>query len=143
MAQGVFEDLLRREDFNGEVSVDSAGTTAYHIGEPPDPRARRSAAERGVSLDSQRARRVTPEDCERFDYIVVMDEDNYRLVSDLCQDPTKVRLFMDFASEASSSEIPDPYYAGEEGFESALDMIEAASRGLLEDIRNRRPESSA
>lgn len=141
MAQGVFEDLLRRESLDGKLEVDSAGTTAYHLGEPPDPRARRSAARRGISLDSQRARRVTPEDCERFDYILVMDEDNYRLVSSLCQDRAKVKLFMDFASDAPTNEIPDPYYAGEEGFELALDMIEAASQGLLEDIRGRRLES--
>jgi protein-tyrosine phosphatase len=141
MAQGVFEDLLRRENLAGEVEVDSAGTTSYHIGEPPDPRARRSAARRGLSLDDQRSRRVTPEDCERFDYVLGMDEENYRVVSGLCRGRAEVRLFMDFAPGSSETEIPDPYYAGGEGFEVALDMIEAAARGLLEDIRDRRLES--
>lgn len=141
MAQGVFEDLLRCEGFDREVAVDSAGTTSYHIGEPPDPRACRRAAQRGLSLEDQRARRVTSEDCDNFDYVLAMDEDNYRAVSNLCQGRAEVRLFMDFAPGTPGNEIPDPYYAGDEGFEVALDMIEAASRGLLEDIRNRRLES--
>ena len=74
VAQGVFEEIVRREGLTGEVEADSAGTHGYyHAGEPPDPRARRRAAKRGIDISSQRARRITPEDCQKFDYILFMD----------------------------------------------------------------------
>ena len=136
LAQGVFEDVLRREGLENEVFVDSAGTGSWHVGEPPDERAQRSARLRGLDLSSQRARRLRPEDCERFDYILFMDEENRRLVEPLCKGGTaEVRLFLDYAPEFPQREIPDPYYGGREGFELVMDLVEAASEGLLEDIR--------
>ena len=138
LAQGVFEDVLRREGLENEVFVDSAGTGSWHVGEPPDERAQRSARLRGLDLSSQRARRLRPEDCERFDYILFMDEENRRLVKPLCKGGTaEVRLFLDYAPEFPQREIPDPYYGGREGFELVMDLVEAASEGLLEDIRRR------
>lgn len=138
LAQGVFEDVLRREGLENKVFVDSAGTGSWHVGEPPDERAQRSARLRGLDLGSQRARRLRPEDCGRFDYILFMDEENRRLVEPLCKDGTaEVRLFLDYAPEFPQREIPDPYYGGREGFELVMDLVEAASEGLLEDIRRR------
>ena len=135
LAQGVFENVLRREGLEGEVFVDSAGTGAWHVGEPPDERAQRSASSRGLDLGSQRARRIAPEDCESFDYILTMDEDNYRMVSSLCRGSAVVRPFLDFAEDSPEREVPDPFYGGPEGFEHVLDLVEEASEGLLEDIR--------
>ncbi len=138
LAQGVFEDVLRREGLENEVFVDSAGTGSWHVGEPPDERAQRSARLRGLDLSSQRARRLRPEDCERFDYILFMDEENRRLVEPLCKGGTaEVRLFLDYATDLPQREIPDPYYGGRDGFELVMDLVEAASEGLLEDIRRR------
>ncbi len=138
LAQGVFEDVLQREGLENEVFVDSAGTGSWHVGEPPDERAQRSARLRGLDLSSQRARRLRPEDCERFDYILFMDEENRRLVEPLCKGGTaEVRLFLDYAPEFPQREIPDPYYGGRDGFELVMDLVEAASEGLLEDIRRR------
>jgi protein-tyrosine phosphatase len=137
LAQGVFEDVLRREGLEDEVFVDSAGTGDWHVGSPPDERAQRSASLRGLDLSSQRARRITPEDCHNFDYILTMDEDNYRIVSSLCKGSAVVRPFLDFATDSPEREVPDPYYGGPDGFEHVLDLVEEASEGLLEDIRRR------
>jgi protein-tyrosine phosphatase len=137
LAQGVFEDVLRRESLEGEVEVDSAGTGSWHVGSPPDERALSAASLRGLDISSQRARRITPEDCQNFDYILTMDEENYYMVSSLCRGSAVVRPFLDFAADSPEREVPDPYYGGPEGFERVLDLVEEASEGLLEDIRGR------
>ncbi len=137
IAQGVFENVLRREGLEDRVSVDSAGTGAWHVGSPPDERARRSAGLRGIDLSSQRARRISPDDCETFDYVLTMDEENYRTVAALCRGSAVVRPFLDFATDSPEREVPDPYYGGPEGFEHVLDLVEEASEGLLADIRER------
>lgn len=138
LAQGVFEGVLRREGLGGEVFVDSAGTGSWHVGSPPDERAQRSASLRGVDLSSQRARRIVPDDCRSFDYVLTMDEENYQMVAALCREGgAEVRPFLDYASKRSESEVPDPFYGGPEGFEHVLDLVEEASEGLLEDIRRR------
>lgn len=142
LAQGVFEEVLRREGLQDVVFVDSAGTGSWHVGSPPDERAQRSARLRGMDLSSQRARRLAPEDCDRFDYILTMDEENYRAASALCRrGGAEVRPFMDYAPERPESEIPDPFHGGPEGFERVLDLIEAASEGLLEEIKKKHSTS--
>ncbi len=138
VAQGVFENAARREGLADEITVDSAGTHGfYHAGEPPDPRAQESVLARGIDISGQRARLLDPEDCQRFDYILTMDEENYRAVSALCRGNALVRPFLDFATSSSEREVPDPYYGGPDGFERVLELIEEASEGLLDDIRRR------
>ncbi len=143
LAQGVFENVLRREGLEDKVFVDSAGTHAfYHDGEPPDPRAQRSAEARGLRISGQRARMIEPGDCQTFDYVLVADEGNLRTVRGLCRNNSdKVRLFLDYASRLPETEIPDPYYGGPDGFEHAMDLIEEASEGLLADILERHLKS--
>jgi protein-tyrosine phosphatase len=136
LAQGVFEGVLRCEELEGEVFVDSAGTGRWHVGEPPDERALSAASLRGLDISAQRARQLRPEDCETFDYILTMDEENYRTVCSLCRGSAVVRPFLDFA-DSPEREVPDPYYGGPDGFERVLDLVEKASEGLLEDIRER------
>lgn len=138
LAQGVFETLVRREGLEGEIFVDSAGTHSYHVGRAPDPRAQESARRRGLDLGSQRARRIQPEDCEEFDYVVTMDEENYRAVEALCRGGgAEVRPFLDFAAARVGTEVPDPFYGGPEGFEHVVDLVEEASEGLLEEIKKK------
>jgi protein-tyrosine phosphatase len=138
LAQGVFEDLVRREGLEDEVFVDSAGTGSWHVGHPPDERAQRSARSRGLDLSTQRARRVTPDDCRDFDYVMTMDEENYRAVSALCREGgADVRSFLDYAPDHPETEVPDPYYGGPDGFEHVLNLVEEASEGLLEEIKER------
>ena len=137
MAQGLFEDVLRREGLEDEVFVDSAGTGSWHVGSPPDNRAQRSAFARGLDLSAQRARQISPEDCEEFDYVLTMDEQNYRTVASLCGGRAVVRPFLDFAPHFPEREVPDPYGGDPDAFERVLDLVEEASEGLLDDIRDR------
>jgi protein-tyrosine phosphatase len=137
LAQGVFEGVLRREGLEAEVFVDSAGTGHWHVGSPPDNRAMDAAALRGVDIGSQRARRITPDDCQNFDYVLTMDEYNYHTVATLCRGRAMVRPFLDFATDSPEREVPDPYSGGPDEFEHVLDLVEEASEGLLDDIRQR------
>lgn len=124
---------------DAEIQSDSAGTHAYHSGEPADRRAQAAAARRGFSLDGIRARRVRDDDFDRFDYILAMDEDNLMVLQDRAPDEqrNKVKLFLEFAESRRENEVPDPYYGGSAGFERVLDLVEEASRGLLETLRSR------
>ncbi len=138
LAQGVFENVLRREGLEDEVFVDSAGTGSWHVGHPPDERAQSSAGLRELDISTQRARRIEPNDCQSFDYILTMDEENYRAVAALCRGGSAVvRPFLGFASDSAEAEVPDPFYGGPQGFERVLDLVEEASEGLLEDICQR------
>src|SRR5918992_229990 len=123
IAQGVFENVLRREGLKEEVFVDSAGTGNWHVGSPPDERARRGAGLRGLDLGARRARQVSPaEDCDDFDYVLTMDEENYRAVSALCEGSAVVRPFLDFAPHSPVREVPDPYGGTPDAFEHVLDL---------------------
>jgi protein-tyrosine phosphatase len=138
LAQGVFENALGREGLEDAVFVDSAGTGAWHVGHPPDERAQRSAGLRGLDLSTQRARRVTLDDCQSFDYILTMDEENYRAVAALCREGSaEVRPFLDYTPNRAEREIPDPFYGGPEGFEYVLDLVEEVSEGLLKEIKEK------
>lgn len=140
MAQGVFEDVLRREGLEEEVVADSAGTTPFHVGWEPDSRARKTASARGISLDSQRARQIQAQDLREFDYVLVMDLGNYEDVLLLAGDErarADFGMFLDYAPDIPDEEVPDPYYGAGDGFERAMDLAEAASEGLVQDIRRR------
>ncbi len=136
-AQGVFAHLVAEAGLEGEIAVDSAGTHAYHLGEPPDRRAAAAAARRAIDLGEQRARQVEAADFATFDYILAMDRSNLADLEALCPPEyrDRLRLFLDFAIGLPEDEVPDPYYGGQGGFERVLDLVEAAARGLLEHIR--------
>ncbi len=137
-AEGVFRYHAEQAGEAECLYIDSAGTHAYHVGEPPDRRARAAAERRGMTLDNIYARRVTTEDFERFDYIIAMDEDNLTRLHDESPEEHrgKLRLFLEFA-DGDEREVPDPYYGGAAGFERVLDLVEAASRGLLETLSHK------
>jgi protein-tyrosine phosphatase len=132
---------VREAGLSERIRIDSAGTHAYHIGNPPDERTQRSALRRGYDLSTQRARKVEAQDFTRFDYVLAMDEDNLAILQRLRaqagtnSEPAQLSLMMDFAAdEGYAHEVPDPYYGGESGFERVLDMLEAATEGLLQQI---------
>jgi protein-tyrosine phosphatase len=130
-AEGVFRHLVAQAGREPEFHIDSAGTHGYHVGHPPDSRMRAAAADRGYLLDST-ARRLSVEDFEDFDLIVVMDEDNFANVSAV--DPgsgARVVRMCDYCGTEEASEVPDPYYGGSAGFERVLDILEDACTGLL------------
>lgn len=136
-AEAVFRKYIEDADLLDVVLIDSAGTHAYHIGNPPDQRSTRLAAERGYRLDVLRARQISESDIEQFDYVLAMDQDNLSILKQLAPDHLrdKPQLFMSFAPDYGLSEVPDPYYGGAKGFEQVLDMVEEACAGLIQSIR--------
>jgi len=138
-AEGVFRKHLAEAGLEERVGVDSAGTHAYHVGEAPDPRAQRAAALREVDLSPLRARRAAAIDFERFDYIIAMDRENLSSLQAICPpgQEHKLRLFLSYAEHFGTEDVPDPYYGGAAGFDRVLDMVEAASAGLLETLREK------
>lgn len=138
-AHGVFESQVNKQGLVADIEVDSAGTHAYHVGEPPDQRASQTATKRGYDLSYIRARRVEMSDFEYFDYILAMDEDNYSILMSMAPNPNKnkVKLFLEYAPGRNETEVPDPYYGGARGFEHVLNLVEDASQGLLEAIRDK------
>jgi len=135
-AEGVFRHALQALDYPS-IEMDSAGTHDYHTGEPPDRRAIAAAQRRGIDLSSLRARTVADEDFARFDWILAMDRDNLDLLQRRA--PAKyherIKLVMEFAPDAYTREVPDPYYGGTKGFEEVLDLLEQAAQGLLRELQ--------
>jgi protein-tyrosine phosphatase len=148
-AEGVFRHQVREAGLQALVHIESAGTHDYHVGECPDDRAIRAAMRRGYDLSAQRARHLRDADFEAFDHLLAMDRGHLAILlrRSPAQHRGKIRLFMDHAPQFSDREVPDPYYGSAADFEHVLDMVEAASRGLLEHIRPRlavaaRPEQT-
>jgi protein-tyrosine phosphatase len=135
-AEGVMRRLL--EDEGLDVEIDSAGTGGWHAGEPPDERATLAARRRGVTLEGA-ARQVRPEDFRRFDLLIALDRSNLRELLARAPDEEaaeKVRLLREFDPAADGDfDVPDPYYGGDRGFETVLDMVDAACRGLIDELR--------
>jgi len=128
-AEGVLRRLAEME--NVKIHVESRGTHDYHVGDPPDERAQEHAKRRGYDLSAQRAKQLGKRDFEEFDLVLAMDRGHLRILQRLCpqQHARKVRLFL------QEADVPDPYYGGPEGFEQVLDLVEAACRGLLDEMR--------
>ena len=136
-AEAVFRKLAGDAGLGETVRADSAGTHGYHVGEPPDLRAQVAAARRGYDLSGLRARKLEPGDFDRFDLLLAMDRGHYSELQSMgrISSPAKFRLMMSYARRFREEEVPDPYYGGPQGFERVLDMLEDASQGLLESLR--------
>ena len=137
MAEGVLRRALQDAGLDRWVSVDSAGTHSYHIGDPPDPRAQGTARLRGVSIGNLRGRQVADVDFEKFDYILAMDGSNLATLKRRApaRSQHKLRLFLSFSRKYPNLDVPDPYYGGPQGFEGVMDMIEDGVAGLLKELR--------
>ncbi|MEO7387084.1 MAG: low molecular weight protein-tyrosine-phosphatase [Gammaproteobacteria bacterium] len=136
MAEGVLRQRVTERELSVPVEIDSAGTHGYHQDAPPDPRARAATLRRGVDISGLRARRVIPQDFERFDLIVAMDDDNVSALLEMAAEEyrPKVRLLLEFAADGGGRSVPDPYYGGVLGFERVLDLVEEAMAGLLDEL---------
>ena len=134
-AEGVFRQLTVSKATQG-IEIDSAGTSDWHIGSPPDNRARQAAIQRGIDLGDMRGRQIQDLDFEKFDYIIAMDHANLRDLISQAPDQYqhKLHLFLSFADRTDIEEVPDPYYGGANGFDQVIDLIEHASEGLLNHI---------
>jgi protein-tyrosine phosphatase len=139
-AEAVMRDLVRREGLEGRIEIDSAGTGGWHVGEPPDARAAAAARARGIVMEGA-ARQVRPADFDRYDLLLAADRENLaalRAVAPDAEAAAKVRLLREFDRAALAGgdlDVPDPYYGGAAGFEDVLDLVEAACRGLVDQLR--------
>jgi protein-tyrosine phosphatase len=139
-AEGVMRHLVREEGLEDAIEIDSAGTGGWHVGAPPDERATAAARRRQIALDGA-ARKFSPGDFDRYDLILAMDEENRRDLLALAPDDdarVKVRLLREFDPDSAGSadlDVPDPYYGGDDGFDHVLDLVDAATRGLLARLR--------
>lgn len=146
-AHAVFEQLVFDAGLQNAIVVDSAGTGAYHIGEPPDARSAATAQRKNYDMSAQRARQVEARDFAEFDYLLAMDYQNLTALQNRCPDiyDHKPRTFLEFADAAKAAddrlrklivagEVPDPYYSGNDGFELVLELVELAAEGLLRHI---------
>ncbi len=137
-AEGYFQHIVKQAGLEDKIKTDSAGTHAYHIGSPPDNRAQAAATKRGINLSTLRGRKIEPADFKKFDYVLAMDDSNYTDLEDVAGGTVdNLYMFLKFAEHFSETEVPDPYYGGDQGFEHVLDLIEDASQGLLSDIKVR------
>jgi protein-tyrosine phosphatase len=139
MAEGVFRRVVAEEGLAHRFVIDSAGLGDWHIGQAPDHRAQRAARSRGIDISDQTARQVVDEDFDRFDLLLVMDGSNYAELKARAphQAHDKIRPFLDYAPHAGTKDVPDPFFGGAAGFEEALDLIEAAARGLLVSLTDK------
>lgn len=141
-AEGIMLHLVRSEGLEHHFSIESAGTGAYHVGEPPDPRSFATAKARGVHLPSV-ARQFVHADFERFDLVLAMDEDNRKNLLRLSPDPghqAKVKRLRSFDPRTpEGANVPDPYYGAGDGFETVFEICDAACRGLLAELRKSLP----
>ncbi len=138
-AEGVMAKLLRDSGYADRITIDSAGTGAWHAGELPDPRTRAAAAKRGFEL-THRARQFTRHDLDQFDYVIAMDRENLRHLTTLAGTRAHpvIRLLRSYDPTApAGAEVPDPYSGGDEGFEKVLDQCQRACEGLLSHVRER------
>lgn len=138
-AQGVFRKMVGDAGLADTVQVESAGTHAYHVGEPPDVRAQQAAMKRGYEIADLRARQVALDDFRDADLILAMDWENLAILQQQCPRAYKhkLHLLMRFAGEHDAATVPDPYYGGPEGFNTVLDYVEDACQGLLDVVRRR------
>ena len=133
-AEGISQSLIRRAGFESRISVDSAGTVGFNVGKLADSRMRAAAQRRGVELQSQ-ARKLVPADLESFDWVIAMDRENFADILRLGESPrASVKLLSDFLGDEWPVDVPDPYYGGEAGFETVLDMLEVACPVILEEL---------
>jgi protein-tyrosine phosphatase len=139
-AEGVFRKLVEDRGLAAAFQIDSAGTSGWHRGEPPDPRSQQEALRHGIDLSRQRSRPVLPQDFQQFDYIVAMDSANLHELRKRCPANLQTRLhrLTAFAPDLGINDVPDPYYGGEKGFEAVFNIVRAGAEGLLEAIERDR-----
>jgi len=136
-AEGVFRHIVRKAGLDEQMTVDSAGTDTYHVGEHPDPRSAQAARARGIEIGYLLSRQVRIADFDEFDLILAMDAGHLHQLTRMAPPGTgnRIRLFLNYAPGAPKREVPDPYYGEGYHFDEVLDLVEAGAEGLLADIR--------
>lgn len=136
MAEGIFSNLVLQEKVSEQFFIDSAGTGAWHEGDPPDSRAIAKMAQKGIDISSQLSRPLNEIDFKDFDFIFAMDHDNLKKTRARAPEHTlhKIHLFMDY-SLGEDTDVPDPYYDHGDGFEIVYDMLGDACASLLDKLK--------
>ena len=137
-AEAIFINLLEKKGLTDGFIVDSAGTGSWHIGKKADFRMRIAAEKRDINILS-RARQITREDFEKFNYILAMDDSNFKNIQDLkkrtsSNDFSLIKKIQNFRSVFKDQEVPDPYFGGDDGFDNVLDILEDSVNGFLESL---------
>ena len=137
-AEAIFINLLEKNGLRDGFMVDSAGTGSWHIGKKADSRMRIAAERRGINIVS-RARQISSKDFEKFNYILAMDDSNFRNIQELKNKTSSlgvalIKKIQDFRSVFNEQEVPDPYFGGDDGFDHVLDILEDSVSGFLESI---------
>ncbi len=143
-AEGIFRHQVHLATLSDQIVIDSAGTGNWHVGNPPDSRARAAATRRGYNIDQLKARQIEVEDFSRFEHIIAMDLSNLSDLRDIASGSPgatgaeQIRLMLSFSDTTNQEEVPDPYFGGENGFNHVIDLLESACAGLLASIRKDR-----
>lgn len=138
LAEGIFKKKIEEAGLSELIKVDSAGTSRWHIGEPPDSRSSEIAWQNGIFLDHT-GRQIQSADLNEFDYIIAMDSDNYhdinRMKETYGNGKAEIVLMRDFDNQQSGSDVPDPYYGGRNGFQLVYDLLDESSSNFLDKIK--------
>ena len=136
-AEGVFRDMVKEHNLSQFFYIDSCGTHGYHTGQAPDSRSQHAAMRRGIDISQQTARTIEQNDFNRFDYILAMDSHNQSFLQSMADEIylNKIHLFLEYAENCKLTEVPDPYFGEEEGFEIVLDLLQQASIGLIKHLQ--------
>ncbi|MEM7430097.1 MAG: low molecular weight protein-tyrosine-phosphatase [Pseudomonadota bacterium] len=137
MAEGIFRGIVQERGMSADV--DSAGTSNWHIGEPPDDRGQARLREAGLDISDLKGRQVSVDDFDSFDFVIAMDNDNLAKLQRLAgpERAHKVSKFLDFAAGEEGRDVPDPYYGGPDGFDHVFDLITRAGHGLADHIQSK------
>ena len=136
MAEGILREMIRKEGL--DVETDSAGTSNYHVDDEPDPRAVAAMRNHGIDITDLRGRQIRSSDFKEFDMLFAMDASNLANMRSVAPTPElakKATLIMDLAPERQESEVPDPYYGGDEGFEDVFDMLTVACANVIKELK--------
>lgn len=134
-AEGIFQHLLEERELQDYFEIDSAGTSAYHVGESANSKSQRTAQKYGISLNS-RARQFKTSDLDYYDLILAMDRENLSNVKSMSSSKhaDKICLLRDFDPNPGDGEVPDPYYGGREGFENVFQIVKRSCEQLLDEL---------
>ena len=133
-AEGSFRSIVSKQELSDFFEIDSAGTHAYHIGNPPDSRSLQSARKYGVDLSNQRARQIHESDFYYYDHIIAMDTDNIDILKSICptDSQSQIKLLLNYLPDSNLQSVPDPYFEGK--FDEVFEMIFAACTSFLENL---------
>tara|TARA_B110000208_G_scaffold191837_1_gene260421 strand:+ start:3819 stop:4292 length:474 start_codon:yes stop_codon:yes gene_type:complete len=133
-AEGAFRSIVDKNNQSGNFDIDSAGTHAYHVGNPPDKRSQAAAKNYGIDLSSQKARQVHESDFYYYDFIIAMDEDNLERLKSIYPigGISKVELLLNYSKELNGGNVPDPYYEGK--FDEVFKMVYSACTSFFKSI---------